>query len=74
MHCNVILVPAFTPTLTEFVSGYGSVTVNWTTSSTDADGYVVNATSETHTVTRKVQGGNQGTCNYTAGIERRNNL
>ena len=61
MHCNVILVPAFTPTLTEISKTGTTITVGWTINSTDADGYVVNTTSETHTVTRKVKGGNQGT-------------
>ena len=36
-----------------------TITVSWTPVPSDADGYVVNATSDTHTVTRQVNGGSQ---------------
>ena len=60
-YCNIILVPEFTPTFTEISKTGTTITVSWTTNSTDADGYVVNATSDTNTVTQQVKGGNQST-------------
>ena len=36
-----------------------TITVSWTTNPTDADGYVVNATSDTDTVTQQVMEVNQ---------------
>ena len=35
------------------------ITVSWTPVPSDADGYVINATSDTHTMTQQVKGGNQ---------------
>ena len=36
-----------------------TITIRWITVPSDADGYVVNATSDTHTVTQQVEGGSQ---------------
>ena len=36
-----------------------TISVSWTPIPSDADGYVVNATSDTHTVTQQVKGGSQ---------------
>ena len=36
-----------------------TITVSWTPVPSDADGYVVNATSDTHTVAQQVIGGSQ---------------
>ena len=36
-----------------------TITVSWTPVPSDADGYVVNVTSDTHTVTQQVKGGSQ---------------
>ena len=36
-----------------------TITVSWIPVPSDADGYVVNATSDTHTVTQQVKGGSQ---------------
>ena len=36
-----------------------TISVSWTPVPSDADGYVVNATSNTHTVTQQVKGGSQ---------------
>ena len=36
-----------------------TITVSWTPVPFDADGYVVNATRDTHTVTQQVKGGSQ---------------
>ena len=36
-----------------------TITVSWTPVLSDADGYVVNATSDIHTVTQQVKGGSQ---------------
>ena len=36
-----------------------TITVSWTSVPSDADGYVVNVTSNTHTVTQQVKGGSQ---------------
>ena len=47
--------------LTEVNKTGTAITVSWTTNSTDADGYVVNATSDTDTVTQQVKGCNQST-------------
>ena len=55
------LVPGFIPSLTEVNKTGTTITVSWTTNSTDADGYVVNATSDTDTVTQQVKGGSQST-------------
>ena len=54
--------PGFTPSPpTEVNKTATTITVSWTPNSTDADGYVVNATSDTDTVTQQVKGGNQST-------------
>ena len=56
------IVPKFAPTFTEISKTGTTITVSWTTNSTDADGYVVSVTSDTNTVTtQQVKGGNQST-------------
>ena len=56
---NVILsAPGFTLSLPILVNKTSTtITVSWTPVSSDADGYVVNTTSDTHTVTQQVKGG-----------------
>ena len=53
----------YSPFFTDEVNKTGTtITVSWTTTSTDADGYVVNATSDdADTVTQQVKGGNEST-------------
>ena len=60
-YCDISLVPKFTPTFIEISKTGTTITVSFTTNSTDADGYVINATSDTDTVTHQVKGGNQST-------------
>ena len=57
----VLSAPGFTPFFTTLVNKTTTtITVNWRTPvPSDADGYVVNATSDTHTVTQQVKGGSQ---------------
>ena len=57
----IFQVPAFSLSLTKVNKTGTTITVSWTTNSTDADGYVVNATSDTNTVTQQVKGGHQST-------------
>ena len=61
MMSNVILsAPGFThspPTLVNKTAT--TITVSWTLVPSNADGYVVNVTSNTHTVTQQVKGGSQ---------------
>ena len=61
MMSNVILsAPQFTPSPPTLVNNTATtITVSWTPVPSDADGYVVNATSDTHTVTQQVKGGSQ---------------
>ena len=52
--------PGFTPSLPTLVNKTATtITVSWTSVPSDADGYVVNATSDTHIVTQQVKGGSQ---------------
>ena len=56
--CYVYVVPAAAPSLTEVNKTTTTITVSWTAlDSTDANGYVVNVTSDTDTVqTVQVEG------------------
>ena len=58
---NVILsAQGFTPSPPTLVNKTATtITVSWTPVPPDADGYVVNVTSNTHTVTQQVKGGSQ---------------
>ena len=52
--------PGFTPSLPTLVNKTATtITVSWTSVPSDADGYVVNVTSDIHTVTQQVKGGSQ---------------
>ena len=60
MSFVILSAPGFTsssPTLVKKTAT--TITVSWTPVPSDADGYVVNATSDTHTVTQQVKGGSQ---------------
>ena len=62
MNYYLLSVPGFTPSsLTLVNKTITTITVSWTSNSSDADGYVVNVTSDTDTVlrTQQVEGGNQ---------------
>ena len=58
---NVILsAPGFTTSPPTVVNKTATtITVSWTSVPFDANGYVVNATSYTHTVTQQIEGGSQ---------------
>ena len=52
--------PGFTPSPPILVNKTTTtITVSWIFIPSDADGYVVNTTSDTHTVTEQVKGGSQ---------------
>ena len=52
--------PGFTPSLPTLVNKTATtIAVSWTPVPSDADGYVVNVISDTHTVTQQVKGGSQ---------------
>ena len=52
--------PGFTPSLPTLVNKTTTtITVSWIPVPSDADGYVVNVTSDTHTVTQQIKGGSQ---------------
>ena len=52
--------PGFTPSPSSLVNKTATtIAVSWTPVPSDADGYVVNVTSDTHTVTQQVKGGSQ---------------
>ena len=55
----ILLAPGFTPSPTLVNKKATTITVSWTPVPSDADGYVVNATNDTHTVTQQVKGGSQ---------------
>ena len=56
----ILSAPGFTPSLPALVNKTATtITVSWTPVPSDADGYVVNVTSNTHTVTQQVKGGSQ---------------
>ena len=63
MLLPIILVPSTAPPLTEVSKTTASITVRWTAfNSSDADGYVVNVTSDTDTVqTVQVEGSSNNT-------------
>ena len=57
-----LLVPGFIPSSLIMVNVTATtITVSWTPDPSDADGYVVNVTSDTNTVTQQVKGGSQNT-------------
>ena len=56
----ILSAPGFTPSPPTLVNKTATtITVSWTPVPSDADGYVVNATSDTHTMTQQVKGGSQ---------------
>ena len=56
----ILSAPGFTPSSPILVNKTATtITVSWKSIPSDADGYVVNATSDTHTVTQQVKGGGQ---------------
>ena len=60
MSFVILSAPGFTPSPSTLVNKTATtITVSWTPVPSDADGYVVNATSNTHTVTQQVKGGSQ---------------
>ena len=60
MSYVILSVPGFTPSLPTLVNKTATtITVSWTPVPSDADGYVVNVTSDTHTVTQQIKGGRQ---------------
>ena len=60
MSVVILSAPGFTPPPLFVVNKTSTtMTVSWKSIPSDADGYVVNATSDTHTVTQQVRGGSQ---------------
>ena len=60
MSYVILSAPVFTPSPTMVNKTATTIIVNWKTPvPSDADGYVVNATSDTHSVTQQVKGGCQ---------------
>ena len=60
MSYVILSAPGFIPSLPTLVNKTATtITVSWTSVPSDADGYVVNATSDTHIVTQQVKGGSQ---------------
>ena len=60
MSYIILSAPGFTPSPPILINKTATtITVSWTPVPSDADGYVVNATSDTHTVTQQVKGGSQ---------------
>ena len=60
MSYVTLLAPGLTPSpLTLVNKTTTTIIVSWTPVPSDADGYVVNATSDIHTVTHQVKGGSQ---------------
>ena len=58
MSYIILLAPGFTPSPPTLVNKTATtITVSWTPVPSDADGYVVNATSDIHTVTQQIKGG-----------------
>ena len=55
----ILLDPGFTPSPTLVNKTTTTITVSWTPVQSDADGYVVNVTNDTHTVTHQVKRGSQ---------------
>ena len=60
MTCVIMSAPGFTPSPPTLVNKTATtITVSWIAVPSDADGYIVNVTSDTHTVTHQVKGGSQ---------------
>ena len=60
MSYVILSAPGLTPFPPILVNKtFTTITVSWTPVPSDADGYVVNATSDTHTVTQQLKGGSQ---------------
>ena len=60
MSFVILSAPGFTPSPPTLVNKSATtITVSWTPVPSDADGYILNATSDTHTVTQQVKGGSQ---------------
>ena len=60
MSYVILSAPGFTPSPPTLVNKTATtITVSWTPVPSDADGYVVNVTSDTHTVTQQVNEGSQ---------------
>ena len=60
MSSVILLAPAFTPSPPTLVNNTATtITVSWIPVPSDANGYVVNVTSDIHTVTQQVMGGSQ---------------
>ena len=60
MSYVTLLAPGFTPSPPTLVNKTATtITVSWTPVPSDAYGYVVNTTSDTHTVTQQTKGGSQ---------------
>ena len=60
MSYVILSAPGFTPSPPTLVNKTATtITVSWTPVPSDTDGYVVNATSDTYTVTHQVKGGSQ---------------
>ena len=59
MSYVILSAPEFTPSLTLVNKTATTITVSWTPVPSGADGYIVNVTSDTHTVTHQVKGGSQ---------------
>ena len=60
MSYVILSAPGFTPSPPSLINKTATtITVSWTPVPSDADGYVVNVTSDTHTVTQQVKGGSQ---------------
>ena len=58
MSYVILSAPGFIPSLPTLVNKTATtITVSWIPVPSDADGYVVNVTSDTHTVTQQVKGG-----------------
>ena len=60
MSYVILSAPGFTPSTPTLVNNTATtITVSWTLDPSDADGYVVNVTSDTHTMTQQIKGGSQ---------------
>ena len=60
MSYVIFSAPGFTPSPPTLVNKTATtITLSWTPVPSDADGYVVNVSSDTHTVTQQVKGGSQ---------------
>ena len=60
MSYLILSAPGFTPSPPTIVNKTATtITISWTPVPSDADGYVVNVSSDTHTVTQQVKGGSQ---------------